>query len=280
MYSSQSARVNLKFGFKYLYRQDAISPLHCLQKVFIMPVFALPLDASLNKATTNGPGGACRKKKRKRTSSPVEDTFDGKDARTSIEDERSSLTAILSNPLSLGDDQARQYRIAGLELDKELPSATIADFPHRGLPSPIPAIGSGAEEHQFQYDSHINHSNEPSLRSRHLSTLTAILHRCLLEGDIPRAFRAWAMLLRVEVNGAPISLRNSTYWGIGAELLILRHSRKLEKASINVGELQSDEEPVADNDDEETKSMLLSITMRGSFYSIRGENNIPTQLTQ
>ena len=55
---------------------------------------------------------------------------------------------------------------------------------------------------------------------QHLAVLTAILHRCLLKGDIPRASRAWAMLLRTQVNGSHIDIRTSRYWGIGAELLV------------------------------------------------------------
>ncbi len=55
---------------------------------------------------------------------------------------------------------------------------------------------------------------------QHLGVLTAILQRCLLEGDLRRASRAWAMLLRAQHNGKGIDIRSSGYWGIGAELLI------------------------------------------------------------
>lgn len=58
------------------------------------------------------------------------------------------------------------------------------------------------------------------LRRHHLGVLTTLLHRCLAEGDIPRASRAWALLLRAESGGFPIDIRNTGYWGIGAELLI------------------------------------------------------------
>ena len=66
----------------------------------------------------------------------------------------------------------------------------------------------------------------PRLRLQHLSVLTTILQRCLLEGDIQRASRAWAMLIRAQVGGRGVDLRGSGYWGIGAELLIRSLDRK------------------------------------------------------
>jgi hypothetical protein len=61
---------------------------------------------------------------------------------------------------------------------------------------------------------------------QHLSVLTTILQRCLLEGDIQRASRAWTMLIRAQVGGRGVDLRGSGYWGIGAELLIRSLDRK------------------------------------------------------
>ena len=66
----------------------------------------------------------------------------------------------------------------------------------------------------------------PRLRLQHLSVLTTILQRCLLEGDIPRASRAWAMLIRAQIGGRGMDLRSSGDWGIGAELLIRSLDRK------------------------------------------------------
>ena len=56
-------------------------------------------------------------------------------------------------------------------------------------------------------------------RRQHVDVLTAVLHRCLLEGDFQRAGRAWAMLLRADINGHPMDPRVSDRWGIGAEVL-------------------------------------------------------------
>lgn len=58
------------------------------------------------------------------------------------------------------------------------------------------------------------------LRQQHLAAVSAILHRCLLQGDYLRASRAWALLLRSEVNGHSMDVRRQNRWGIGAEILL------------------------------------------------------------
>lgn len=68
-------------------------------------------------------------------------------------------------------------------------------------------------------------SNIKGLRQQHLSTVTAILHRCLLQGDFMRAGRAWGMLLRAEHNGHSMDLRTHDRWGVGAEIIIQRKSQ-------------------------------------------------------
>lgn len=58
--------------------------------------------------------------------------------------------------------------------------------------------------------------------------MTATLHKCLLAGDYRRAGRAWGLLLRSEVNGHSLEIRNQGRWGIGAEILNHRDSSLLE----------------------------------------------------
>lgn len=72
-------------------------------------------------------------------------------------------------------------------------------------------------------------SRSTGLRQHHLSTITAILHRYLLEGDYIRAGRAWAMLLRAEQNGHSMDLRTHGRWGVGAEILMKRESQMAQK---------------------------------------------------
>lgn len=63
-------------------------------------------------------------------------------------------------------------------------------------------------------------------RQQHLAVVAAILHRCLLQGEYVRASRAWALLLRSEMNGRPIDVRDQGRWGIGAEIL---HQKSLSQ---------------------------------------------------
>ncbi|EMC93688.1 hypothetical protein BAUCODRAFT_114218 [Baudoinia panamericana UAMH 10762] len=70
-------------------------------------------------------------------------------------------------------------------------------------------------------------SDDPntSLKRRHIDNLTTLLHTCMLRGDWERAARAWGLLLRVEVDGRGMDVRQYGRWGIGAELLLRRGAK-------------------------------------------------------
>lgn len=74
-------------------------------------------------------------------------------------------------------------------------------------------------------------SSSTGLRQHHLDTITAILHRCLSEGDYIRAGRAWGMLLRAEQNGNSIDLRTYDRWGVGAEILMKRELQMVRRTT-------------------------------------------------
>jgi hypothetical protein len=226
-----------------------------------MPIFSLPLGSSFARPSARAQYYPRTSKKRKRLSSPHID-FAG-EFNHPISDhagEQSSLPAASTNPLSLNSDEIRQYKTAGLDLDQELPSKSIPDFPHRGLPSSFPPASHIAVAVQIDDDgTEIEAENAqrerkaPHLRMQHLSVLTTILQRCLLEGDIPRASRAWAMLLRAEHNGKGIDIRSSRYWGIGAELLLRGDEKPAQgRTAFRDDESLSSErrEDDSDNDDE------------------------------
>ncbi|KAK0813358.1 hypothetical protein LTR91_004175 [Friedmanniomyces endolithicus] len=61
-----------------------------------------------------------------------------------------------------------------------------------------------------------------SLKRRHADNLTTLLHTCMLRGDWERALRAWGLLLRTEIGGRAVDVRQQGRWGIGAELLLRR----------------------------------------------------------
>jgi hypothetical protein len=115
-----------------------------------------------------------------------------------VEEER--LPDASTNPLSLTPAEIAQYRLAGLELNEDLPGFGpngVKDFPHRALPERDADINVSVKEKD---PTSKGAERGPHLRIQHLSVLTTILHRCLLEGDIPRATRAWSLLLRMEVS--------------------------------------------------------------------------------
>lgn len=231
-----------------------------------MPLFALPLAPS--SITQHAESKTSRVKfsnlpvrKRKRPSAT-----EGSD-----EDEISSLDGdaaapATTNPLSLTPAEIAQYQLAGLELDQELPD--VKCFPHKALPQSfgsrdkkgkargrrdggdvdIDEEDNKAEEAQEE-DSAVNISRGPFLRNQHLSVLTTILHRCLGEGDIQRASRAWAMLLRTQISGRGIDIRSNGYWEIGAALL-MRSLDKKKKYSYDDGASDDDEEPVQEEDED------------------------------
>jgi hypothetical protein len=137
---------------------------------------------------------------------------------------------------------------------------SVTGFPHRALPAQPrfqrdrkgkgkakdkdDAVSDEAEKDEAKADEIVADNRHPPqrgpmLRLQHLSVLTTILQRCLRDGDIARATRAWEMLIRTQVAGRGIDLRESGYWAIGAELLI-RNSARTSRYSYN--DSDSDEE--------------------------------------
>jgi hypothetical protein len=100
-----------------------------------MPLYSLPLEASI-RPSSRAHLYPRTSKKRKRPSSPHVSFVDNLNPPASnYGREQSSLPAASTNPLSLTPDEIIQYKVAGLDLDQELPSKTIPGFPHRALPS-------------------------------------------------------------------------------------------------------------------------------------------------
>ncbi|KUJ16765.1 uncharacterized protein LY89DRAFT_551569, partial [Mollisia scopiformis] len=211
-----------------------------------MPTFALPLASSTRTTHAQSHSSRVRfsnlpTRKRKR---PVPTSPENSSPEVSQDEDDSENIGLLpasTNPLSLTPAEIAQYRLAGLRLDEEIPS--VKSFPHRGLPKRYDLkLDSGSKplkdrkgkgkavEEDTDHNVEIQKSEEEDprqgvsrgsqLRVRHLGVLTTMLQRCLMEGDIERAKRAWAMLIRGQFGGKPVDLRQSGYWGIGAELLM------------------------------------------------------------
>ncbi|KAJ8064185.1 hypothetical protein OCU04_006536 [Sclerotinia nivalis] len=259
-----------------------------------MPLFTLPIaDTSQTSTTTpqiHFTSLSLRPQKRKRRESDSEPNDDYNNDYTAntngnvgkgIEVEiagPSQPSAEITNPLSLTPAEVMQYRLAGLGLDKELPSKIgVKHWPHRGLP---PTYSINSDDHDSATNSRANgedDSEEESAKSRrererrkrdekktgrsnlriqHLSVLVAIMMRNLGEGDMERAGRAWALLLRMQIAGKGVEIRKTGYWGIGAELLMrgaVNQQRKewwevdAEEASGDEANIDSDWEPKGDD---------------------------------
>ncbi|KAF4622732.1 hypothetical protein G7Y89_g14293 [Cudoniella acicularis] len=210
-----------------------------------MALFALPLSTA-TQATISRVHFPTRppSRKRKRAAS---DSSENEDAELYNRGDANNLPAALTNPLSLTPNEIAQYRLAGLSLDEELPdSKGIGEWPHRGLPVERDFFESqrrrknkkGKEKaiEDTDEDEEGHHSEA------HLGVLTTILHRCLLENDIPRASKAWALLLREEVGGSPIDIKSTGYWGIGAELLVKSFDRTSRHKLHRISDPEDDSE--------------------------------------
>ncbi|KAH6717271.1 hypothetical protein BKA61DRAFT_320923 [Leptodontidium sp. MPI-SDFR-AT-0119] len=228
-----------------------------------MPLFALPLAPS--STTQNADSKTSRVKfsnlpvrKRKRPRATEESSDD---ENSSLDGESAAPAA--TNPLSLTPLEIAQYQLAGLELDEELPE--VKGFPHRALPQSFGSKGKRGrvwgretveeldiegeekEEEGGKEDNEAERkSRGPWLRNQHLSVLTTILHRCLGEGDIQRASRAWAMLLRMQISGKGVDIRSTGYWEIGAGLL-MRSLDKKRRYTYENDESDVEEEAVGED---------------------------------
>ena len=127
-----------------------------------------------------------------------------------------------SRPLSrvYGDSETQNAK------SKRSNSKKSFDTPLNSLGPPLlaPQLHAQSGTHVIQ------NSTSTSVRQRHLTVLTSILHRSLLQYDYFRAARAWSMILRSELDGHSVDLRNGCRWGLGAEIL-LQHQGWLSRSN-------------------------------------------------
>ncbi|KAI0460251.1 hypothetical protein F5B21DRAFT_138908 [Xylaria acuta] len=172
------------------------------------------------------------------------------DAETQFSSTTSRLPSETINPLSHSPDTLRQLAVAGLSPEDELPSRAHPGFPHKPLPGSrkrrnrrtapsrrVVVTSDGAAE----TDSTITPRRESrrrkiddvndkhhSARMRHLNTMTAVMHRCLREGDIARAKRALGLLMRTR----DVDVRVDNLWAIGSEILMRDGAQEGEEAIV------------------------------------------------
>ena len=125
----------------------------------------------------------------------------------------------------LGPGQVAQHEVAGQPYDGDLLGP---NFPHKAVKTSEDGPPSLLDDWIAAPDT-TRRSRTISIRNgfkrQHVAVLTAILHRCMLEGDYTRAGRAWGMLLRMEFDGHSIDLRTQGIWGLGAEILMFREGQ-------------------------------------------------------
>ncbi|KAI1779710.1 hypothetical protein F4818DRAFT_400286 [Hypoxylon cercidicola] len=158
-----------------------------------------------------------------------DDEQDGEVAEPSPERDlfSSQLPSGSINPRSYSPDTLHQLAVAGLEPEDDVPSATYPLFPHR----PLPSTRTSDLRRLRETRARIPYRGDPIAAERradaaaaklyagclrHLSTLTAVVHRCLAEGDIPRAKRAFGLL----VSTKDVDIRQAGLWAVGSEILM------------------------------------------------------------
>lgn len=166
-------------------------------------------------------------------------------------------------PLVLSPGEAHQYRISGLPTYRELPGGK---FPHKADLDDHDFLDSDHESdgnqdggstlttkrksakslnNRQRIEAKLSQLNPPiylaggnpakknTLRLHHLSVVTTILHRCLMEGEYLRAGRALGLILRDNFGGHPVDVRNSGRWATGAEILLQTGSNASKPADTS-----------------------------------------------
>ncbi|KAI3320077.1 hypothetical protein HD806DRAFT_246374 [Xylariaceae sp. AK1471] len=192
----------------------------------------------------------------------------------------SRLPSETINPLSHSPDTLRQLAVAGLSPEDELPSRLYLGFPHkplrdtsvssrsgsrrdRKMPKKMPVgFDSGVETDTSQHrqsradhdeggrsrkDKGENGNRKHSTRIRHLNTMTAIMHRCLRDGDMARAKRAFGLLVRTK----DVDVRIDNLWAIGSEILMRDGEEPLSiSTSMPSSNPASQSHPALDTDED------------------------------
>ncbi|KAJ5637012.1 hypothetical protein N7490_006891 [Penicillium lividum] len=172
-----------------------------------VPCFELPLPAWLQQPDTIIAPDRKRKKKDALTDTEGETTDSAKPHSTRGK-----------KPLTLTPNETHQYRIAGLPLDQKVPGGR---FPHAPEKVPKKRASPACSQVLESY----------SLRVQHITALTAVLHRCLYEGDFRRAGRAFGLLLRENFRGTPVDVRHGDKWNFGADILLRRGAKRRSESN-------------------------------------------------
>ncbi|KAI1028616.1 hypothetical protein LB503_002331 [Fusarium chuoi] len=131
------------------------------------------------------------------------------------------------NPLSHSPGVVAQFAVAGLSEMDENPSQRIRDFPHRGSSSneAFSIEAESDEDPETEGDEAArpkskNKKSESRKRGGHFDVLLQSIHYFLDRGEIPKASRAYGLILQLRPSGLLIDVRHHDLWAIGAEILM------------------------------------------------------------
>lgn len=156
------------------------------------------------------------------------------------------------NPRSHSPKTLRQFALAGLSPEEEIPSQTHPGFPHKPLPQDWQSGGTrsrrsgsrttsatSGSEGDVDTDGESRRQKEEEIptnssdRIKHMGTMVAILHRCIHEDDIPRAKRAFSLLIRTK----DVDIRLNEMWTLGTEILMRDGEDKNRKDQPDVSQV-------------------------------------------
>ncbi|CVK97306.1 uncharacterized protein FMAN_11439 [Fusarium mangiferae] len=140
-------------------------------------------------------------------------------------DSPSSKPQSSTNPLSHSPGVVAQFAVAGLSETDENPSQRIRDFPHRGSSSneafSIEAESDEAPETEGDEAARPKSKKSKSRkRGGHFDVLLQSIHYFLDRGEIPKASRAYGLILQLRPSGLLVDVRHHDLWAIGAEILM------------------------------------------------------------
>lgn len=143
------------------------------------------------------------------------------------------------NPFSHSPGQLVQFSIAGLSETDHDPALKIPNFPHRGL-GQRDGEPRGDEEVVDDEDGDIaentgakKRDKAASHREKQILSLIQSIYHFLDRGDIPKAARAYGLVLQLQPHGNFIDVRHYNLWALGAEI-IMRDGESQLNGSVDV----------------------------------------------
>ncbi|KAK1779143.1 hypothetical protein QBC45DRAFT_143993 [Copromyces sp. CBS 386.78] len=131
----------------------------------------------------------------------------------------SSPTSSHSRPYSRSRSRSRRDSFASTTYDQTTDAGTATDG-WTTDPDSISVTSTGKPYASSKRDPVRSTAKLHKAHQSRVGPLVAIIQRCLAEGDITLARRAFGLLVRADVNGRKVDLRFGGFWEMGAEILM------------------------------------------------------------